>query len=219
MKLFLLPIIYLLSFVSCSTNSETNETINTSKTSAVETAIKTPVPPDTITIIIQPFMDMDNQWKHVQYVYDELKKIYPKVRLNKSHSLPAFAYYKPRHRYKADSLIKELQPLFENEVVIGLTSKDISTTKDQYSDWGVMGLGLCPGKACVASTFRLSKTETSLQLFKVAIHELGHTQGLPHCEVKTCFMRDAEGGNPTNGEKEFCPKCKKVLEPKGWKFK
>jgi archaemetzincin len=177
-----------------------------------------PVVVDTITIIIQPYMDMDAQWKHVQYVRDELKKIYPKVRLNKSHPLPSFAYYKPRHRYKADSLLKDLQPRYGNEVVIGLTSKDISTSKDQYPDWGVMGLGECPGKACVVSTFRLSKKETSLQLFKVAIHELGHTQGLPHCEVKTCFMRDAEGGNPTGEEKEFCPKCKKVLEAKGWKF-
>jgi len=29
-------------------------------------------------------------------------------------------------------------------------------------------------------------------------------------------MGDAEGGNPTNQEKEFCPKCKKVLIKAGW---
>lgn len=55
-----------------------------------------------------------------------------------------------------------------------------------------------------------------MQLFKVAIHELGHTEGLPHCPVKSCFMRDSEGRNPTNEEKEFYPKCKKQLIDKGW---
>ena len=57
-----------------------------------------------------------------------------------------------------------------------------------------------------------------MQLFKVSIHELGHTQGLPHCAVKYCFMRDAEGRNPTNDEKDFCPACKTFLKQKGWNF-
>ena len=56
------------------------------------------------------------------------------------------------------------------------------------------------------------------QFFKVAIHELGHTQGLPHCPEKSCYMRDAEGGNPTDEEVEFCPKCKKHLRTKNWEI-
>ena len=107
----------------------------------------------------------------------------------------------------------------DNHVTIGLTGKDISATKDSIVDWGVMGLGFCPGKACIASTFRLPKSEQLIQLFKVAIHELGHTQGLPHCAVKSCFMRDAEGGNPTTEEKDFCAECKSYLVKKGWAFK
>ena len=79
-----------------------------------------------------------------------------------------------------------------------------------------MGLGLCPGNACIASSFRLSKTENMRQLFVISIHELGHTQGLSHCLLKTCFMRDAEGKNPTNEETEFCPKCKNYLVKRGW---
>jgi archaemetzincin len=82
-----------------------------------------------------------------------------------------------------------------------------------------MGFGYCPGDACIASTFRLSKSEKLMQLFKAAIHELGHTHGLPHCSVQSCFMRDAEGGNPINEEKEFCSGCKKFLADRGWNFK
>jgi archaemetzincin len=171
-----------------------------------------------IAINVQPFSDM--AIAETQYVFNEIKKVYPNVSLKNPISLPQSAFFPLRNRYRADSLIRFLNTNTPNEqVTIGLTSKDMSTTKDSVADWGVMGLGFCPGKACIASTFRLSKTEKLMQLFKVAIHELGHTQGLPHCEVKSCFMRDAEGRNPTNEEKDFCNDCKNYLINKGWKFK
>ncbi|GAB2836973.1 hypothetical protein GCM10027043_44700 [Ferruginibacter profundus] len=167
---------------------------------------------------VQPFTDMAAA--ETQYVFDEIKKVYPGATLKNPIPLPQSAFYSIRNRYRADSLIQFLNALTgTGHVTIGLTSKDISTTKDSVADWGVMGLGFCPGKACIASTFRLSKTEKLMQLFKVAIHESGHTQGLPHCVVKSCFMRDAEGRNPTNEEKDFCVDCKKYSEQKGWVFK
>ena len=79
-----------------------------------------------------------------------------------------------------------------------------------------MGLGYRPGNACVVSSYRLSKKNKTEQFYKVALHELGHTEGLPHCKNKTCLMRDAEGGNPLNEEKEFCISCKKYLKGKKW---
>ncbi len=79
-----------------------------------------------------------------------------------------------------------------------------------------MGLGYQPGSACIVSTYRLSKTERKVQLFKVAIHELGHTQGLAHCTEEFCYMRDAKGRNPTNEETQFCNSCSTKLKEKGW---
>lgn len=168
-----------------------------------------------ITIDLQPFSDITQD--QIDFVHQELLKIYPNVEIKEAIELPKQAYYKERNRYRADTLIGFLNkrtPL--DHVTMALTSKDISWTNGNIKDFGIFGLGLCPGKACVASTFRLSKTKTKIQLFKVAIHELGHTQGLPHCPVKTCFMRDAEGKNPTDEEKEFCPKCKTHLINRGW---
>lgn len=172
---------------------------------------------DTIIVDIQPLGDIPKQI--VEYVRKELQKIYPNIEVKKAIPLPKLAYYEGRKRYRADSLIHYLHRQTKaGHVTIGLTIKDISTTKDEIKDYGIMGLGYCPGNACVASTFRLSKKDVPEQLFKTAIHELGHTQGLPHCPNKTCFMRDAEGKNRTNEEKEFCSKCKSHLISKGWEL-
>lgn len=170
-----------------------------------------------VTISIQPFTGMPAA--EVAAVAASIKKVYPYMTIQAPVPLPQTAFYPPRNRYRADSLISFLgRQSPEGIVTLGLTHRDISTTKGQVADWGVMGLGFCPGNACVASSFRVSKTYKMEQLFKVAIHEMGHTQGLPHCPEQSCFMRDAEGGNPTDEEKEFCPKCKAHLISKGWRL-
>ena len=170
-----------------------------------------------VQIVIQPFDDLDKSMS--DYVFKRIQEVYPKVILSEKVPLPSQAFYEPRNRFKADSILKYFNRLpTTNKVFIGLTSKDISTRKGKVDDFGVMGLVNCPGKSCVASTFRLAKNNKKEQLFKVAIHELGHTQGLPHCKKKYCFMRDAEGKNPTNEEKEFCEKCKLHLIGKGFQL-
>jgi archaemetzincin len=95
---------------------------------------------------------------------------------------------------------------------------DISTTKNGIKDWGIMGLGYRPGKSCVVSDFRMAVKNRNQQFYKVVLHELGHTEGLPHCKTKTCLMRDAEGGNHLDEEKDFCKNCKDFLLNKGWQL-
>lgn len=167
--------------------------------------------------MVQPFEDMPATLS--QRVFDQLKKIHPRIILRDEIQLPCAAFHKPRNRYRADSLIHYLKKFGNADtVIIALTTHDISTTKGAINDWGVMGLGYCPGNACVVSTFRLKKENLYEQFYKVAIHELGHTQGLKHCAMKTCFMRDAEGGNPLNEEKEFCTSCQSFLVKRGWRL-
>lgn len=174
-----------------------------------------PVKP--VTIELQPFSDISKQ--EVTYVFNELKKVHPFIVLKQSIELPRSAFYSKRNRYRADTLIHYLSKrTLNNHVIIGLTTKDISTTKGNVYDWGVMGLSFCPGNACIASDFRLSNKDRYNQLFKVTIHELGHTQGLYHCPVGTCFMQSAKGKNSTSKEIGFCTKCKSFLVTKGWNF-
>ena len=170
-----------------------------------------------ITILIQPFEDVKP--KQLAEISENIRKIYPKIKILEPIDFPKNTFYQPRNRYRADSIIKYLRTKAPNNcVTLALTNKDISVTKGKVADFGVMGLGYRPGKACVASSFRLNTKNKNEQFYKIAIHELGHTQGLKHCPDKTCFMRDAEGKNPTNEEKDFCQNCKKVLRSKHWKI-
>ena len=168
-----------------------------------------------IIIDIQPFDGIPES--DVRFVHEELKRIFPNIQINRSIPLPAHAFYRKRARYRADTLIQFMRAFTpDGHVTIGLTHKDISHTNGKIEDFGIMGLAYQPGNSCIASTFRLSKNNKKEQLFKVAIHEFGHSQGIPHCEVKSCYMRDAEGKNPTNEETEFCPDCAARLKSMGW---
>lgn len=186
----LMPLILLLAMISCTSNNRK-------------------------VVVIQPLGDFSKE--EALQVLEGIKELNPYTVLNESIPFPEEAYYEPRNRYRADSLIGYLSSrIGEDSVIIGLSKKDISVTKDEFSDWGVMGLGYCPGNACIVSSFRLKKNNKNEQFYKVALHELGHTQGLTHCSDKTCLMRDAEGGNPLDDEKDFCPSCKKKLKAKNW---
>lgn len=144
-----------------------------------------------------------------------------KVAALPARPLPKEAWYAPRQRYRADALLDDLaEKSPENHpVVVGLTSKDISTTKGEHEDWGIFGLGQLDGRVCVVSTFRLGargagEAKLRERLRKVAVHECGHVMGLPHCTAPGCVMADAEGTIDTvDGESgAFCEACRK-----GWK--
>lgn len=166
-------------------------------------------------IVIQPLGNF--KLNQAEKVFKQITAINSNVVLKQNISFPENSFYKPRNRYRADSIIKKLKNnIGVDSVIVGLAHADISTTKNGIKDWGVMGLGYKPGKACVVSDFRLSVKNKNEQFYKLVLHELGHTAGLPHCKIKTCLMRDAEGGNPLDYEKSFCRECKSFLKSKGW---
>jgi archaemetzincin len=175
-------------------------------------------------IIIQPFNGISNAT--VSIMKNRLQEVYAgDIFINKPIELPQNTRNHTGRRYRADSLIKFLNSFVKkDQLIIGITEKDISTTKGKYPDWGIMGLGSCPGKSCIASTFRLKGKNRDEKLFKLAIHELGHTQGLAqtktkHCPEKTCLMRAAEGRDRFDELRTFCSHCKPKLIQAGWLLK
>lgn len=140
--------------------------------------------------------------------------------------LPKTAWYPPRQRYRAEKILDVLETLKPTDAVriLGLTAVDISTTKDSYEDWGILGLGNLSGTAGVLSTFRCKMKSRNAahareRFAKVAVHELGHTLGLEHCPNYGCLMRDAEGKvKSTDEEFDLCLSCRAKLRASGWKL-
>lgn len=201
---FYMRIFYAVTLFSCLLFSCRQKQNNTFK----------PTISDNNTLKLLPLGNIEDQ--QVKAVFLQLEKIHPSVQLLPAVPLPAFANYKPRNRYRADTIIQWLRSQAgKNESFIAITAADISTTKGNIKDFGIMGLGYQPGRACVASLFRLKNKNN---LYKVAIHELGHNAGLPHCPQKTCYLRDAEGKDPTGEEIAFCGSCTAYLKNRGWKL-
>ncbi len=138
--------------------------------------------------------------------------------------LPQEAYYAPRRRYRAERLLDFLQEVKheEGDRIMGITAVDISTTKDGYEDWGILGLATLDGTVCVISTFRTGprdadaplwkKERATIRLGKTVVHELGHNLGLPHCPHRGCILEDAMGSvSTTDREYTFCDDCLRTL--------
>lgn len=170
-------------------------------------------------IAVQHFSDFDKDLLDI--VYSGIDSMYDvRVVFLTPVALPESAFYRPRNRYRAEIILDFLEERCpkHSSKILGLTGKDISTTKGEYYDWGIFGLGTLGGKSCIVSTYRLGKGKVSNKQFyerfiKVVNHEIGHTLGLFHCARKHCLMEDAKGSIKTVDHEtgKFCPSCKQYL--------
>jgi archaemetzincin len=151
-----------------------------------------------------------------------------KVRLEvlPSAALPRSTFYAKRRRYRAEKLLDFLEARrpSDGKRILGLTGVDISTTKPPYDDWGILGLATLDGGACVLSSFRCKRgaknaEHARIRLGKTAVHEIGHTFGLPHCTTIGCLMEDAQGKvATTDREYDLCARCRERLIKSGYEL-
>jgi archaemetzincin len=176
------------------------------------------------TLYVQPLGGCSGKTQGAAEVVAALRAFYAMdVRILDCQELPKSAYYAPRKRYRAERLLEHLNRRMPEDGwrILGLTDVDISTTKGKVKDWGIMGLGELPGTATVISSFRCRKKARNLghaleRLAKVAVHEIGHTLGLPHCPTVGCLMEDAMGKVvTTDRERDFCPRCRALAKRNG----
>ena len=133
--------------------------------------------------------------------------------------LPPSARVAKSARYRAGILLAWLEslPVPRGGKILGITEVDIVTRKGRHENWGILGLGSLDGPGCVLSTFRMRRrwekggAPPSLvreRLWKVSVHELGHTLGLDHCPVRGCIMEDGHGTvKTTDRSNALCPAC------------
>ncbi len=175
--------------------------------------------PGVCCVAVQPLGSVPAE--ELRAVADALRELYGfETPVLDEVDLPAEAWYEPRRRYRADRLLDFLDGRLPVgcDRIAGVTTKDISTTKGEIEDWGILGLAELPGAACVFSTFRCRRRVRDVpaveRLRRVAVHEVGHTLGLPHCPTYGCFMEDAGGKAETIDRETFlCDVCRERL---GW---
>lgn len=111
----------------------------------------------------------------------------------------------------------EALPLPPQGKIMGIAEADIVAPTGSIPIWGVLGLGSLRGHSSVISTYRMkrrwekggaSEALVRERLWKIAVHELGHTLGLEHCEQPGCLMEDGRGTVKTiDRDTALCPAC------------
>ncbi len=135
-------------------------------------------------------------------------------------------YNKNRNQYNALKILKKINLSFQNKRylrLLGIINNDIYSISYKY----LLGRAEKPkednpwqmvGSLISITRFRekfYGRTENEIlfeqRILKEAIHELGHTFGLPHC-YKYCIMRSSKSIIDTdNKPSTFCNSCLKNL--------
>ncbi len=132
--------------------------------------------------------------------------------LAKERPIPAAAFNSQRRQYRADAFltIAHGQP---GDRVLVVTNCDLYADNLNF----VLGLADSPGKGAVISLLRL-RWGADEQIFlrrmlKEAVHELGHTFGLPHCSNPSCVMAFSNSLADTDRkEPNRCERCESKLQ-------
>lgn len=158
--------------------------------------------------------------KTLKKIGEELCEVYPKTTcsvLKDIMPIPPSAYNKKRRQYHSTSILTEIDEYskqIEADRLLGVTEVDLYVPELNF----VFGEATCPGKVALISLHRLRPEfyghPASLELFldrciKEAVHEVGHTLGLRHCENPSCVMSFSNSILDTDRkEKTFCQKCR-----------
>ncbi len=175
-------------------------------------------PPVRRTIYLQP-LGLDWRPEDTDVVAHAVLALFDvEVRALPALPLPPEAWYAPRQRYRAEKILASLERQLPQDAlaVLGMTREDVSTTRGESSDYGVIGLASYDVPTGVVSNFRtrrfVSEGQSRDRLAKVAVHEIGHTFGLRHCADPRCLMQDAGGRVAAiDGGVDMCTDCRDRL--------
>jgi archaemetzincin len=134
------------------------------------------------------------------------------VTIVNARPVPPEAFEPRRQQYRADDFLDVARNERGDQVLV-LTNCDLYADDLNF----VFGVADLPGKCAVISLFRLrlgADEETfRRRAVKEAVHEIGHTLGLPHCVTQRCVMRFSNSLGETDDKgTDLCDGCKKKIE-------
>lgn len=216
MRKILVLLVGLLTLIACQ--KEENSGDNTTKKTITKSTTKKKEVPRLVTI----YRYGDFPLQTAQALCAELKKTFPEVVISDvALTLPSEHYLKERNRYKGGGLLQDLKKHKHGDAVIGLTNEIIYQANEISPTFGIMGLSPMGTYTCVVSSKipRNGQTHTLDNFVKLALHELGHAYGLPHCPDQHCYMVDAEHKMKFPQTTGFCENCQSKLKADGWNLK
>jgi archaemetzincin len=134
------------------------------------------------------------------------------VKIAQAQPLPPEAFNARRQQYRADEFLKVAQRE-SGDRVLAVTERDLYAGNLNFA----LGLAESFGKCAVISLCRLrmgvDQEEFRRRVVKEAVHELGHTFGLPHCAKSSCVMFFSNSLADTDRKStDWCDACQKKLE-------
>jgi len=134
---------------------------------------------------------------------------------------PAFAHDSKRNQYHSTAILQAMQPLANGSRVLAVTGLDLFVPVLTF----VFGEAQLTGNCAVVSLHRLKEEVYGLpgnpslladRLHKEAVHELGHTFGLHHCDDWSCVMTSSHSVEWLDVKSpQFCPTCRKFVDSAG----
>ena len=132
-----------------------------------------------------------------------------------------FAFDPDRNQYNSTLILEKLADVAPSQTLklLAITNADLFIPILTY----VYGEAQLDGKTSIISTCRLNEGVSSLcdedtflqRVVKEAIHELGHTFNLRHCNDKACIMHYCRSINDVDGKSDqLCRYCTILLKDK-----
>lgn len=153
----------------------------------------------------------------------QLKKVFygASIKISEAIPIPISSYNSERDQYVSSLILDEVLSYFNPETedkVLGIADVDAYSGNLNF----VFGEAYVNGKAAVIYLKRLRPEFYGMgpddglflqRVLKEAVHEIGHTLGLGHCEDPKCVMHFSNSIIDTDyKDYNFCEKCKKVVE-------
>jgi archaemetzincin len=156
-------------------------------------------------------------------ICDSLLQVFPgrvEATVSDRVEVPTDAFNERRGQYSSTRILKRMGESLEKasgDRVVGVAEVDLFVPWLSF----VFGEAECPGRASLISLFRLRPEFYGFPVderllvdraVKEAVHELGHTFGLTHCNNSRCVMFFSNNIADTDHKgREFCGFCRQKL--------